>query len=164
MPDNFLNELENMDMPVVQEEAPIPEGGPALYAAVDAINAIPPIAVADEWHGADAGGVAPGPLVGAKKKKLMKYAAPLANKNYAKYKYDYAEEDSCDGSDDGVVGLMVFYINVGNLALGQSLDMIDKVKDQYKAVEKDLANSGIRVMWLPVRTGETHGQYFNFRL
>jgi hypothetical protein len=166
--EKFLEELvcgEEGQADAFPEEAPMPDGagapGPGLYVGNDPGWGPGP---APDWNPVDAGGVAPAPLFknveaphgfGAPKPKPKKHA-------YAKMeKYDECCESAYE--HEKITGLMVFYINVGNMGVGQSLDMIDKVKEQYKKVERDLSDSNIRVMWMPVRSGETHGQYFSFR-
>lgn len=63
----------------------------------------------------------------------------------------------------GLKGLMIFYINTGNLAAGPALDMIDKVKMQYRTTELALRNQQIEVMWMPRTYGKTCAEFFPFR-
>jgi hypothetical protein len=60
-------------------------------------------------------------------------------------------------------GMMVFYVNTGGLGTGESIDLIDKVKEKYKATEQALRNNNIEVMWMPTRNGQTGADYFSFR-
>jgi hypothetical protein len=66
-------------------------------------------------------------------------------------------------ADNSTRGLMVFYVNTAGLGSGAALDLLDKVKAQYKKVEANLATARVEVMWLPTGTGDTGAEFFSFR-
>lgn len=70
----------------------------------------------------------------------------------------YAEK-----ADNTTKGLMVFYVNTQGLGSGAALDLLDKVKAQYKKTEAKLVASNVEVMWLPTGTGDTGAEFFSFR-
>src|SRR6185437_54288 len=83
---------------------------------------------------------------------------PGHKKIKSKINYDGIKEDvGCEfavttskGSDESrITGLMIFYVNTGNISVGAALDLIDKVKSQYVSTERALKKSGIEVMWMP---------------
>jgi hypothetical protein len=98
-------------------------------------------------------------------------------KDVANYKYkdagypppDYIGEGVDEGVDDAMPGpsktsgLMVFFINVGQAMSGDAaMDMINTIKKHYQATEEKLKASGVEVMWMPTRNGETDVKFFQF--
>lgn len=66
-------------------------------------------------------------------------------------------------ADNSTKGLMVFYVNTQGLGSGEALDLLDKVKAQYKKTEAKLTAASVEVMWLPTGTGDTGAEFFSFR-
>src|SRR5690348_15627424 len=52
-------------------------------------------------------------------------------------------------------GLLVIYIQVGELKPQKAFEVLEVVKQEYGDIIKNLKDTNIEVMWLPVRQGET---------
>jgi len=155
---------------------------PALYVAGG--NAVLAPEIPEQWQNIDAGGVAP-PVqiqpvpnnnhvqdainqlgqIGVPKKKAVKgvgYQGYPPPDPYITGAPVGSTLQASIGGNPGTRGLMVFYINTGGLAKGEALDLMDKVKEQYRNIELAMRKCQIEVMWLPRSQGSTKVEFFDF--
>jgi len=181
-PEADADEVQGNEMPFIPDVPPPAENAPEPAVYIQAEMDVPGNAIDKLYVEHDQAGVIGGYAVGQpaaykneeplapglqgyapEKKKKVSYQGGGFGNTFVDLR-DAKAESKSHARERVIRGMMVFYINVGNLAPGEALDLMDKVKEKYQNTERMLKANAVEVMWLPRTTGETTVDYFSFGL